>query len=62
MKPSLLDVAQAKKVLKVAVYVGVSALLDYLISQTTGSQFGMLTPLINVFLVSIKQIFTPTGK
>lgn len=57
-----LDLNQAKKVLKAALYVGVSAILDYLISQTTGTQFGTLTPVINVVLVFTKQLFTDTDK
>jgi len=57
-----LNLDQAKKVLKAALYVGVSAVLDYLISQTTGTQFGTLTPVINVALVFVKQLFTETEK
>lgn len=49
---------QFKKITKAALYVGVSAVLDYLISQSTGSQFGVLTPVINVVLVTVKQAFT----
>lgn len=59
MKPSKLNKDQALKVVKAGVYVGVSAALDYLVSQTSGTQFGVLTPLINVVLVSLKQLFTP---
>lgn len=40
--------------LKVIGYVAVSAVLDYLISQTTGTQFGVLTPIINIVLVTLK--------
>lgn len=46
---------QALKVLKVAVWVGVSALLDYLISQSNDMQFGQLTGLINIVLVALRQ-------
>lgn len=49
---------QALKILKAGLYVGVSAALDYFVSQTQGTQFGTLTPLINIILVSIKQLFT----
>lgn len=49
---------QLKSILKVSVYVGISAVIDYLISQSTDMQFGQLTPLINVALVTIKKLFT----
>ena len=56
--PSTLSKEQALKVLKTAGYVAVSAGIDFLISQTSGTQFGVLTPLINIVLVAIKQLFT----
>lgn len=62
MSISKLDKAQITKVLKAALYVGVSAALDYLISQTTGSQFGVFTAPINVALVYVKQLFTPVAE
>lgn len=46
------------KIAKAAVYVGLSAVLDFLISQSTDTQFGVLTPVINVALVTVKQAFT----
>lgn len=46
---------QSLKVLKTAGYIAVSAGLDYLVSQTTGTQFGVLTPIINFLLVALKQ-------
>lgn len=49
---------QSLKILKAAVYVGLSATLDYLISVTAGTQFGVLTPVINVALVTVKQLLT----
>lgn len=49
---------QAKKIAKASLYVGVSAVLDYLISETSGTQFGTLTPIINICLVTAKQLFT----
>lgn len=58
MKLSTLNKEQALKVLKAAVYVGLSAVLDYLISETSGTQFGVLTAPINTGLVLIKQLFT----
>lgn len=49
---------QLVKIAKAAVYVGLSAVLDFLISQSTDTQFGVLTPVINVALVTVKQAFT----
>lgn len=49
---------QWKKVAVAAIYVGLSAMLDYIISITQGTQFGTLTPVINVAAVMIKQVFT----
>lgn len=60
MNVSKLSKDQAFKVVKAAAYVGASAALDYLISETSGTQFGTLTPLINVALVTVKQVFTPS--
>lgn len=54
---SPLDKAQAMKILKVTIYVAISAALDYLISISSGTQFGTLTPLINILLVSVRQLF-----
>lgn len=54
---SPLDKAQAMKIVKVTAYVAVSAALDYLISISMGTQFGPLTPLINILLVSVRQLF-----
>lgn len=61
MQLSTLNKEQALKVLKAALYVGISAALDALVAATTGSQFGVLTPLFNVVLVTVKQLFTPKG-
>ena len=60
MKPSAINKEQAIKVVKAAGYVGVSAALDFLISSTSGTEFGVLTPVINIALVTVKQLFTPT--
>ena len=49
---------QGVKILKATVYVGISAMLDYLISISTDSTFGVWTAPINVALVTIKQLFT----
>jgi hypothetical protein len=58
MTPSKLDKAQVVKVLKTAAYIGAAAALDALIASTTGTTFGTLTPVINLALVLIKQVFT----
>lgn len=60
MKISKITVEQWLKVVKAALYVGLSALLAYLISETTNNPdlFGPLTPIINVTLVTVKQLFT----
>lgn len=60
MKPSKITKDQAKKIAKTAIYVGVSAVLAYLITLTTDQPdlFGPLTGLINIVLVAVKQIFT----
>lgn len=54
---------QAFKIGKTALYIGVSAILSYLITITTNSPdlFGPLTGLINVALVTLKQLFTAEG-
>lgn len=55
-----IDKTQALKILKAAGYVGVSAVLAYLISLTTDQPelFGVYTPIINIVLVTVKQLFT----
>ncbi len=60
MKLSKLDSAQIEKVLKVAVYVAVSAFISALIANLASNPdlFGPLTPIVNVILVAIKQVFT----
>ena len=49
---------QALDIAKVAGYVAISAVLDYLISITTASEFGQLTPVINFVLVAFKKLVT----
>ena len=58
MSISAISKEQAIKILKAALYVSVSAGLDFLISQSTDTQFGVLTPIINTVLVLVKQLFT----
>lgn len=45
-------------ILKATIYVSVSAGLDYLISISTGTTFGVFTAPINALLVFIKKLFT----
>lgn len=62
VKPSKLDKDQALNVLKVALWVGASAAISYVITFVTDNPdlFGPLTPIINVVLVTLKNVFTPT--
>lgn len=52
--------AQALKVLKTAAYVAISAVLAFLIAFVTDNpeMFGIYAPIINVVLVTLKQLFT----
>lgn len=60
MKLSPVTKAQWLKVAKTAAYVAVSAVLGYLITATTDNPelFGVVTPVINLVLVLIKQALT----
>ena len=51
---------QGLKVLKTAAYVAVSAVLAFLIAFVTDNpeMFGLYAPIINVVLVTLKQVFT----
>ncbi len=51
---------QAKKILKATLYVAISAVLGYLLSLVQGNpeMFGIYAPIINVVLVTLKQVFT----
>jgi hypothetical protein len=61
MKPSKLDKAQMIKIFKACAYLAVSAFIAGIIAQIQDNPdlFGVLTPIINIVLVTIKQIFTP---
>lgn len=58
MKPTITK-ENAMHIVKVACYVGGSAILSYLITvlQNKPELFGVLTPIINVLLVTIKELF-----
>ena len=58
MQLSLPSKSQLLSLVKVALYIGVSAILDFLISETAGTQFGTLTPFINMALVGLKSLVT----
>lgn len=51
---------QGLKVLKTATYVALSAVLAFLIAFVTDNpeMFGIYAPIINVALVTLKQLFT----
>lgn len=60
MQLSRIDKAQAAKIGKAALYIGLSAVISYLITVITDQPdlFGPLTPIINIVLVTLKQAFT----
>ena len=51
---------QAKKIIKTTLWVEISAALGFLISWVQGNpeMFGIYAPIINVVLVTLKQVFT----
>lgn len=55
---------QALKIVKAALYVGLSAILGYFIAFVQGNPelFGVYAPIINVILVTLKQVFTQETK
>ncbi len=61
MKATKITESQFKKIVRAALYVGVSATISYVVSLIADNPdlFGPLTPAINVALVTIKQLFTP---
>lgn len=60
MKISPITQQQLLKIAKAAAYVGVSALIASLIADITADPklFGVLTPIVNIILVTAKQAFT----
>jgi len=60
MALSPINKAQAGKILKTIGYVAASAVISYLLTLITDQPelFGVFTPLINVVLVALKQLFT----
>ena len=53
---------QAFDIGKVAGWIALSAVLDYLISITTSTEFGQLTPIINLALVTLKKLVTDEAR
>jgi hypothetical protein len=60
MQVSKIDKTQAVKIGKAALYVGASAVISYLITLIANQPdlLGPLTPIVNVVLVTLKQVFT----
>lgn len=62
MKATKLNKPQLKKVGKAAAYIGISAAISAVIAAIASNPvlFGPLTPVVNVLLVTLKQVFTTT--
>lgn len=60
MKPSKITKKQAVSIARAGLYVGVSAAIAKVTSDVANDPdlFGTLTPLVNVALVTLKQLFT----
>lgn len=60
MTPSVITKDQWGKIAKAALYVGLSAIISYLISLIADNPnlLGPLTPIVNIVLVTLKQVFT----
>lgn len=60
MQISSISKDQAIKILKTALYIAVSGALSALIAYATDNKdaLGVLWPIINLMLVSLKQLFT----
>lgn len=61
LQPSTVTKDQWGKIAKAALYVGLSAIISYFIGLIADNPnlVGPLTPIINVVLVGLKQVFTP---
>lgn len=55
-----IDKTQGLKILKTVGYVAASAVIGYLLTLVTNQPelFGVFTPIVNVVLVALKQLFT----
>lgn len=60
MQVSPITKDQWGKIAKAALYVGLSAIISYLISLIADNPnlLGPLTPIVNIVLVTLKQVFT----
>lgn len=58
--PTTITKDQSKKILKTAAYVAISVTISGVIALIAENPllFGALTPVINILLVSLKQVFT----
>lgn len=64
MKPSKISKEQYIKIFKACAYLALSAGIAGVIAEIKDNPdlFGILTPVVNIVLVTVKQIFTPTTK
>lgn len=60
MSVSAITKAQAGKIVKVGIYAGLSAVIAALIAAIASNPvlFGIFTPIVNILLVTLKQVFT----
>lgn len=60
MQPSAITKDQWGKIAKAALYVGLSAIISYFIALLADNPnlLGPLTPIVNVVLVTLKQVFS----
>lgn len=60
MKPSKVTKAQVLKIATAALYIGASAIIGYFTTLLTEQPelFGVYTPIANLVLVYLKQLFT----
>lgn len=64
MQVSYISASQFKKIFKTVGYLAISAAISGLISMIADDPklFGTLTPVVNILLVTLKQVFTqPEG-
>ena len=61
MKPSAITKDQFVKILKTAVYIGLSGAITALLTYVTDNKenFGAFYVVVNLALVTLKQLFTP---
>lgn len=64
LKPTALNKDQLRKVAKAALYLGISAAISGVIAEIADNPdlFGPFTIIVNVILVTLKQVFTPKSE